>query len=98
MIRTPHGYHTAATIREELAAAGFQRITIDAVARRSKAASPRDVAVAFCQGTPLRNEIEARDPSRLDAATEAATEALAQRFGSGPIEGGIRAYVISAAG
>src|ERR1700730_7182402 len=46
-------------------------------------AGPHDVAIAYCQGTPLRNEIDARDPSRVEEATQKAAEALAQRFGSG---------------
>jgi hypothetical protein len=61
----------------------------------SRAASPQDVVIAYCQGTPLTNEIEARDPSRLEEATQTVTEALAQRFGSGPVEGRIRAHVIT---
>ena len=70
---------------------------IDAVDATSKAASPRHAAVAFCQGTPLRSEIEARDASRLEAATDQAADALAKRFGTGTIEGRIRALVIAAA-
>jgi hypothetical protein len=62
----------------------------------SKAASPRHAAVAYCQGTPLRNEIEARDALRLEEATNRATDALAQRFGKGTIEGRIRAFVVTA--
>ena len=57
-----------------------------------------DVAMAYCQGTPLRNEIEARDASRLEEATRVAADALARRFGKGPIEGRIRAHVITASG
>ena len=45
-------------------------IIVDAVDGRSKASSPRDPAIAYCQGTPLRNEIEARDASRLEDATK----------------------------
>ncbi len=96
MARTPHGYHDVERIREELAAAGFATISVDALEVKSKAASPRDPAVAYCQGTPLRNEIEARDASRLEDATNRAAEALAHRFGPGPIEGRIRAFVIAA--
>ena len=48
-------------IRGELNAAGFSDISVDAVDDRSKASSPDDPAIAYCQGTPLRNEIEARD-------------------------------------
>ena len=96
MARTPHGYHDVERIREELNAAGFTSISVDAVDDRSKASSPRDPAIAYCQGTPLRNEIEARDASRMEDATKQAAEALAHRFGSGAIEGRIRAFVISA--
>jgi ubiquinone/menaquinone biosynthesis C-methylase UbiE len=96
MARTPHGYHDAEQIRQELNAAGFANISLDAVDGKSKASSPRDPAIAYCQGTPLRNEIEARDTSRLEEATQKVTEALAQRFGTGAIEGRIRAFVITA--
>jgi ubiquinone/menaquinone biosynthesis C-methylase UbiE len=97
LARTPHGYHDAAVIRAELAEAGFTRVAVDTVECRSRAVSPRDVAIGYCQGTPLRNEIEARDPSRIDEATEAAAAAIAARFGSGPVDGKIRAHVIVAA-
>jgi len=97
MARTPHGYHDVGKIREELAAAGFQRISIETVDHVCKAASALEPAVAFCQGTPLRNEIEARGAS-LEAATDAAAKALRKRFGKGPIEGRIRAHVITASG
>ena len=96
MARTPHGYHDLERIRAELDAAGFADVSAEAVDAISKAASPRDPAVAYCQGTPLRNEIEARDASRLDEATDAAAEALARRFGTGAVEGRIRALVIEA--
>jgi SAM-dependent methyltransferase len=97
LARTPHGYHDADRIRIDLNAAGFSDIWIKAVEHRSKASSPRDPAIGYCQGTPLRNEIEARDASRLQAATEHAAEALAKRFGQGEIDGRIRALVITAA-
>jgi len=96
MARTPHGYHDVKRIREELSTAGFAKISVDTVDYKSKALSPRDPAIAYCQGTPLRNEIEARDASRLEHATNKAAEALAHRFGSGAIEGRIRAFVIIA--
>jgi ubiquinone/menaquinone biosynthesis C-methylase UbiE len=96
MARTPHGYHDIEKIREELTAAGFGNIAVDAVEGTSNASSPRDAAIAYCQGTPLRNEIEARNVSGLEEATKHATEALGRRFGTGAIEGRIRAFVITA--
>ncbi len=97
MERTPHGYHDGQQIRAHLAEAGFSDVTIDAVDARSKAASPRDPAVAYCQGTPWRNEIEARGASRLEEATDRASEAMARKYGKGAVDGRIRAFVITAA-
>ncbi len=95
LARTPHGYHDVEKIRSDVKAAGFADISIESVDHVSRAASPREPAIAFCQGTPLRNEIESRG-GRLDAATDAAAALLAKRFGNGPIEGRIRAHVVTA--
>ena len=101
MARTPHGYHDRATIARDLAGGGFTAVPrFDTLTARSRAESARDVAVAYCQGTPLRNEIEARDASRLDEATDVAAEAIARRFEggaveSGPVEGMIQAQVVT---
>jgi ubiquinone/menaquinone biosynthesis C-methylase UbiE len=96
LARTPHGYHDVAVIRDQLGQAGFARVEIETIEKRGRAPSPRDPAIGFCQGSPLRSEIEARDAGRLQEATAAATNALAARFGTGPIEGKIQAHVISA--
>ena len=79
MARTPHGYHDVARIARDLAAGGFAAARDRDVAARSRAASPRIAAIAYCQGTPLRNEIEARDPARLDEATTAPRPRVAAR-------------------
>jgi ubiquinone/menaquinone biosynthesis C-methylase UbiE len=96
MARTPHGHHDVAKLREELTMAGFSSISIETRGDISRAPSPRDPAIAYCQGTPLRNEIEARHPAGLEAATQACAEALARRFGNGAVAGRIRAHVITA--
>jgi ubiquinone/menaquinone biosynthesis C-methylase UbiE len=96
LARTPHGYHDVEQIRRELNAAGFSNISTDAIDEKSKVASPRDPAIGFCQGTPLRSEIEARDAAGLERATAHAAAALARRFGDGAIEGRIRAIVAAA--
>ncbi len=96
LARTPHGYHDIQIIVAELEAAGFSNITADLVAHVSRASTPLDAAIAYCQGTPLRNEIEARDRAGLDRATDAAATALQEQFGDGPIQGRIQAIVFSA--
>jgi SAM-dependent methyltransferase len=96
MARTPHGYHDAGVIAQDLAAAGFTNApAIETVAFTSRAATPRIAALAYCQGTPLRGEIEAREPGGLERATRAAEAELARRFGDGPVEGRIEAIVVT---
>jgi ubiquinone/menaquinone biosynthesis C-methylase UbiE len=96
LARTPHGYHDVDGIRATLAAAGFSNIGAEVVTHRSKAASPKDPAIAYCQGTPLRTEIETRDPAGLEQATAHAADALQRRFGSGAVDGKIQAIVFTA--
>src|SRR4026207_1303323 len=82
LARTPHGYHDTALIRSELENAGFSRVVIETRAEQSRASSPRLSAVAYCQGTLLRNEVEARDAGKLEAATDYAASANAHRHSS----------------
>ena len=97
LARTPYGYFDIDLIRNELTQAGFDQMRIETVNRQSAAPSARDLAIGFCQGSPLRGEIEERDPNRLGEATDAATKSLLSRFGEGPIAGNMRAHVITAA-
>ena len=95
--RTPYGYNDRATIERDVAAGGFTApAAIETRAERSRAASPREPATGFCQGTPLRAEIEARTPGGLDAATDTAAEAIAKRHGSGAVDAKIQAVIVTA--
>jgi hypothetical protein len=96
LARTPHGYHDKEAVMAVVRGAGFVNVTSETVTRRSAAPSCRNPAVGYCQGTPLRNEIEARHASRLAEATEAAERSISKRFGSGPVDGKIQAHVITA--
>jgi ubiquinone/menaquinone biosynthesis C-methylase UbiE len=96
MARTPHGYHDREAIIAELRRAGFGKVEVETLTRRSVAPSCRDPAIGYCQGTPLRSEIEARDANRLVEATEKAASRIAERFGNGPVDGMIQAHVFTA--
>lgn len=96
LARTPHAHGSPHDIERDVQAAGFTHCTIQQRDDISPAASPDLPAIALCRGTPLRNEIEARDPDGLDRATAAATAALRERFGDGPIQGRISAAVVAA--
>ena len=96
LTRTPHGHGSPSEIEDDLRAAGFTKCRFNQRDDISTAAAPDLPAMAYCQGTPLRNEIEAREPGGLERATAVATEALRARYGDGPIEGRISAVVIAA--
>ena len=96
LARTPHGYHDTALIRRELEDAGFRLAAIETKAEQSRASSPRLPAFAYCQGTLLRNEIEAREAGKLEAATDYAASAIAHKHGSGEVTAKIQAHVIVA--
>ena len=94
MARTPHGYHDVDAVARDLAAAGFtSKPHIETVAARSIAPNARLPAIAYCQGSPLRSEIEAR--GSLEQATLVATQAMEARFGTGPVDGKIQAHVVT---
>jgi hypothetical protein len=97
MARTPHGYFDRAAISRDLADAGFSVTPrFETVAARSLAVSARVPAIAYCQGTPLRSEIEARSGAGLAEATSACAAAIAERFGAGPVDGKIQAHIVIA--
>jgi SAM-dependent methyltransferase len=96
LARIPHGYHDRAAIQRDLADAGFLASPqITTVVACSRAKSSWIPAIAYCQGTPLRSEIEARDPSRLDEATSIAANAIGRRFGQGSVEGKMQAHIVA---
>ena len=95
LARTPYGYYERRRIEQDLASGGFVAPpTFTTVTERSRAESSRVPAVAFCQGTPLRNEIEARGSEWLGEATDVAAEAIAKRFGRGAVDGKLQAHVV----
>ena len=51
--------------------------------------------MGYCQGTPLRNEIEERDASLLGDATLLALDAISERFGTTNISGKLQAHIVT---
>ncbi|MFL6105990.1 MAG: class I SAM-dependent methyltransferase [Marmoricola sp.] len=81
--RTPYGYFDHDQLRADVEAAGLTaQIEVCSGTNRGTA---EEIATAFCQGTPLRAEIEAHPTLGVEEATTAATELLLQRLGDGVI-------------
>lgn len=96
LARTPHGHWRTEELASDVAAAGFTHCSLTRRDDVSSVADPHLPAIAYCQGTPLRNEIEARDPRGLERATTVAAQALRDRFGDGPIHARISAVIVAA--
>lgn len=96
LARTPHGYHDQGAMARDVSAGGFTKpAVVTTLEARSRAESCRIAALAYCQGTPLRGEIESRAAGGLQAATDAAQQAIAKRFGEGPVDGKIQAIIVA---
>jgi SAM-dependent methyltransferase len=94
--RGPWGYQDRAVIEQDLRAAGFKKIAFEIINIETPANSAAEAALGLCKGSPLRAEIEERDPGRLDAVVEAVSQALRAQFGEGPIRGKGQALVVTA--
>jgi ubiquinone/menaquinone biosynthesis C-methylase UbiE len=94
--RTPHGHHDARLLAAQMAQAGFADCGVETVRLAAGRLTAKDLARGFCQGTPLRGEIVARDEGLLGEVTAAVARALEARFGPGEIESPIQAHIASA--
>ena len=92
MERGPFSYVDPALIERDLRAGGFTQVKLETVAVTSRV-SAREAAQGMVLGSPLRSEIERRDPSALDRALDAVTTALAQWDGK---DAPMSAHVVTA--
>jgi ubiquinone/menaquinone biosynthesis C-methylase UbiE len=91
--RTPHGFHDVESIKRDLKNVGFREIDVHTITEQSRAESARIPAMAYCQGTPLRNELEDRAPGSLEKITSAAAADIEKAFGAGAVSGKIQGHV-----
>ncbi len=94
--RIPFRYHDKLEIERDLRAAGFGSVEIETHQLRSRAPSARDAAIGLVQGTPMRSEIEQRDPVMLAHATDVATTALEQFEGPDGLDAPMSAHLVVA--
>jgi ubiquinone/menaquinone biosynthesis C-methylase UbiE len=87
-----YSYFDIASIKAQMSWAGFDAISCDRIELTSVAAA-HDIAAAFCQGTPLREEIESRAPARISEIVDEVAERMESRYGVRPC-GGMSAFVV----
>ncbi len=92
MDRGPFCYSDPARIKHDLLDAGFTDVEIETIELSSRVNS-QDAAQGLVFGSPFRLEIERRDPSALERAAEAVTQALVQWDGK---DAPMSAHLVSA--
>lgn len=95
MRRTPHGYFDPDRIAADVTAAGLVEVRVEEVDGTSRSTTA-DAAVAYCQGTPLRGEIERCPGLDVERATAIAEAGLAARYGAGSFEAPMRWLQVTA--
>ena len=94
--RTPHGYADPLQIERDMRAAGFGNVEIETVELESRPVSAADAATGLVGGSPLRNEIEERDPDGVDSAIIATTHALNRLDVNGRLDSRLSAHIVTA--
>lgn len=93
--RLQYSYFDPDPIKAQLTSAGFDAVSCDRVELTSVAATAHDVAAAFCQGTPLRGEVERRVPEeRMPEIVAQVAERVESRYGARPC-GGMSALIVA---
>jgi ubiquinone/menaquinone biosynthesis C-methylase UbiE len=92
----PPPYFDLTAARADLEASGFGAVSIEKLPERSRAKSPQEAAIANCHGGILRSHIEQHAPGRLEEITNAVADALAEKFGAGPIDAPMQAILFTA--
>jgi SAM-dependent methyltransferase len=93
--RTPHGFGDPIALERDLRTAGFVNVVCDDVSERSYSVDASGVARGLIEGSPLRAEIVARDPSAIPTIVAQVERALAASLGT-PLDGALRAFVCCA--
>jgi SAM-dependent methyltransferase len=94
LVRVPYGYADIEQVSSDLRAAGLHVDEVTTVTLTGHAGSSAQLATGFCQGTPLRMEIEER--GSLAEVTRLVADEVTARLGEGPLAGDLTAHVVTA--
>lgn len=92
----PFGYHDPQRIEADLRDAGFSKVQIDTVEKRSRSDSAHDAAMALCYGTPMGVEVDEREPGSLDRVFVAVEQALRRFEGPNGTDAPMSAHIVTA--
>lgn len=94
--KLPFSMHQPELIREELMAAGFSKVDVEVVEKKSVCASAKEAAYGLLHGGSLYNEIIKRDATWLKEISETVESELSGRYGDSPMIAPMRALISQA--
>lgn len=94
--RTPFGFGDPEVLADLLHEGGFRDVVVDVLEKAATSPSASELAIGLIEGSPLADEIKARDEARLPAVVSAVARAIARRYGDKPVKARISALVASA--
>jgi SAM-dependent methyltransferase len=93
IVRVPHGYAEPEQIASDVRAGGLLVDDLDRVVLRG-ASTAQTLTEGFCLGTPLRFALQER--GSLEDLTRRLQKEMVERLGTGPVEGDLAAYQVTA--
>jgi SAM-dependent methyltransferase len=94
--QVPFSLYDGSALRSQLAAAGFDPITVDAVTLTGESPSARDLARGLVEGNPVGNTIRERGGMSVDEVIGAVAKRLAREFGDRPTRIPLHELVLNA--
>lgn len=94
--QVPFSLYDAEALRQPLADAGFDKVTIEAVAFTGESPGARDLARGLIEGNPVGNTIRERPGMNVDAVIDAVAALLAREFGDRPTRIPLHEIVVTA--
>ena len=92
----PFSYHNEASIREDLANAGFGDVQIELLSRTGYSESPEAAATGLLEGSPIYTAITDRDASALPQMKQELSRKLQAQFGAKDLQVPLSARVVTA--
>lgn len=93
---TPYGHFKIDEYKESLGIAGFNDVEISVLPKVSKAFDARQVALGYVLGTPVRLQIESREPNSLSDIVDSVEQAIGKEFGTSQLSAKMQAIVFTA--
>lgn len=92
----PFSLHDPASLKQELLTAGFSKVKVDLVEKKSICSTAKEATYGMVNGGTLYNEIIKRNPAWLPEISAAVEKELSEKYGVAPMVAPMRALITQA--